>query len=249
MYQVLLVDDEPAALSMVKRAISKSTQNYEVVGEAYDVEQGIRLFKELKPDVIITDMKMPKKSGIELIRYITEQEEKSTICIALSGYSDFDYVHGAFTYGAFDYLLKPIDSQKLKDLFIRMDKTLDKNKKTRVKLAPTKLSSEKLVEKITDYIEQNLREDNSILTICNKFYISQPYLSKIFKQHKNCTYNDYLTSIRVQEAKKLLKRKEEFRIGEIAESLGFSDQFYFSKVFKVATGYTPREYRNQNLEE
>ena len=70
MYKVLLVDDEPAILEAEKRAISQRIKDFEVVAEAYSVDRAIEIFEEIHPDVILTDMKMPKKSGIELIKYI-----------------------------------------------------------------------------------------------------------------------------------------------------------------------------------
>ena len=105
MYKVLLVDDEPAALDMEKRAIQKRTEYFQVSGEAYNVKDAIELYHNTSPDVVLTDMKMPKQNGIELIKYIAGQEENRAVCIAVSGYADFDYVHDAFSYGAFDYLL------------------------------------------------------------------------------------------------------------------------------------------------
>lgn len=62
MYKVLLVDDEPAILEAEKRAISQRIKDFEVVAEAYSVDRAIEIFEEIHPDVILTDMKMPKKA-------------------------------------------------------------------------------------------------------------------------------------------------------------------------------------------
>lgn len=248
MYKVLLVDDEPAALDMERRAIEKRTENFQVAGEAYNVADAILLYHEINPDVVLTDMKMPRQNGIELIQYIAGQEENKAVCIAVSGYADFEYVHDAFSYGAFDYLLKPVEPKKLGELLKRVAQLLVSTSERRCerKLPKGKLGVKELVKKIDEYIRGNLAGDNSILSICGIFSISQPYLSKAFKNCCNCTYNEYLIGIKIEEAKNLLSRKEEFLIGEIAELLGFSDQFYFSKVFKNAVGCTPREYRSRN---
>ena len=248
MYKVLLVDDEPAALDMEKRAIQKRTENFQVSGEAYNVKDAIELYHSITPDVVLTDMKMPRQNGIELRKYIAGQEVNKAVCIAVSGYSDFDYVHDAFSYGAFDYLLKPVEPKKIEELFVRIRRLLISTRENpcTIKLPQGRLSTDQLVKNVEEHIRKNIAGDNSILNICSIFSISQPYLSKAFKMHFNCTYNEYLIGIRIEEAKKLLDRKEEYLIGEIAELLGFSDQFYFSKVFKNTTGYTPREYRGRN---
>ena len=67
LFKVLLVDDEPAALAMVKRAIERRTTDFEVVAEAFSVDAAIPLYNELHPDVVVTDMKMPQKTGLHSI--------------------------------------------------------------------------------------------------------------------------------------------------------------------------------------
>lgn len=245
MYRVLLVDDEPAILEAENRNINMKIPDFRVVGEAYSVEQGIKKFEELSPDVVLCDMKMPGKSGIELIKHIYEKEECLTVVIAVSGYSDFEYVHDAFMYGAYEYLLKPVEPKKMQELFVKIRKVLQevrKNKKEE-KLVPSKLSGSELLKEIDAYLDEHLSEDNSIVQMCSRFAISQPYLSRIFKKYKGCTYNEYVIGAKIKKGKKFLEEGD-YLIGEISDILGFADQFYFSRVFKRETGYTPREYKN-----
>lgn len=247
MYRVLLVDDEPATMETEYRTIKKKLPSFEVVGEAYSVDEAIRLYEEFQPHVILTDMKMPGKNGIELIHYVVNKENNKTICIAVSGYADFDYVHDAFLNGAYDYLLKPVNPKKLAALLQKVSQVLAMDFAGTDKPARNQknLTGKKLLEEIDRYLKKNLHGDNSIAAICGAFSINQPYLSKVFKQYYNCTYNEYLIELKIEEAKRLLSdEEEEYRIGEIAEVTGFSDQFYFSKVFKNITGMSPREYRN-----
>lgn len=248
MYKVLLVDDEPAILDMERRAIEKQTEDFSVVGEAYNVRQAIRLFEELRPDVVLTDIKMPGENGIRLIQHIGSLEENHTVCVSVSGYSDFQYVHDAFLYGAFDYLLKPVEPSKVRELFGRIRTLLDSSahNQAQQRKLPRGRSADDLVGQIDAYIQGNLAGDNSIFAICSRFGISQPYLSKIFKKHRGETYNEYLVNLRIEEAGRLLLCERDCLIGDIAEVVGFADQFYFSKVFKTVTGYTPREYRKQH---
>lgn len=246
MYKVLLVDDEPAILEAEKRAIAQRIQDFEVAAEAYTVDKAIEIFNEIHPEVVLTDMKMPGKSGIELIKYIGSQEQKPAVCIAVSGYSDFHYVHDAFMYGGFDYLLKPIEPAKIEELFERIRKLLISMRADadRISITTDRPSGKELTAAIEHYVKNHLSEDNSIIRICGRFMISQPYLSKIFKKYKNCTYNEYIMNLKINEAKRLLEQHD-CLIGEVAETLGFTDQFYFSKVFKNGVGCTPREYRKK----
>ena len=84
-----------------------------------------------------------------------------------------------------------------------------------------KINDQKMVEEIEKFIRKNLSGNNSILTICNTFGINQPYLSRIFKNCCNCTYNEFLTNIRIEEAKKMLET-DDYLIGQIAEFTGSS---------------------------
>ena len=247
MYTVLLVDDEPAILEMEKRAIQNRVSNFEVIGEAYNVEMAKEIYLRDKPKVILTDIRMPKESGIELIKYLSEKGDSEVILVAVSGYDDFDYVHDAFMYGAYDYLLKPVEPKKIVELFQRIAQllcSLNKQDGTDTMMGRS-ISSGELVSEIDTFIRENLTADNSIVSICSRFGISQPYLSKIFKTHRKTTYNDYLTTLKIEKAKGLLELENDYLIGEVAEMVGFADQFYFSKVFKNLTGYTPREYRKR----
>lgn len=249
MYKVLLVDDEPAMIDQQKRAISGRAPDFTVVGEAYGAKQAIECVERLSPDVVITDIKMPGDSGIELLKYIYKLDEP-IITVVVSGYDDFDYVHDAFMYNAFDYMLKPIEPRKLGELFVKIAETL----KCKEKLAETERREERvvttdklLIEEIERYLREHLAEDNSIVVICKRFSINQPYLSKLFKKNEGCTYNDYLIRMKISEAKRLLTYRQDFLIGEISELTGFSDQFYFSKVFKNLCGLTPSEFRKAEI--
>ena len=249
MFRVLLVDDEPAVIRSEKRTILSRTTDFEIVGEAYSVKKAIELYNQLKPHVVLTDIRMPGEDGISLIKYISQiRKDLETICIVVSGYSDFEYVHDSFIYDAYDYLLKPVVPQRNEELFKKIRKELISRESSELKIERETAKSggsRELVEKIAHYIENNLSGDNSIPTICKKFNISQPYLSKIFRKIKFCTFNEFVMQVKMKEAKRLLLSNRDLLISDIALKLRFSDQFYFSKVFKGMEGYTPSEYRNK----
>lgn len=253
MYKVTIVDDEPSIISSIKRIIN-STTHFTVVSEEYSVDRCIENLSRNKPDIIFTDIKMPKKSGIELIRYLANNH-KDIVVVVVSGFDYFDYVREAFIYGVEDYILKPVIPSKfialLNALYIKLNNKnafisndivitpgVGKNRLTSL--------SEKMVTDIEEYVQSNLTNDLCIAAVCNYFGISQPYLSKIFKKYKACTFNDYIIDVKINKAKQLLKDRPDLLIGTIAELCGFTDQFYFSKVFKSIENITPSEYR-QNI--
>ena len=74
------------------------------------------------------------------------------------------------------------------------------------------------------------------------FAISQAYMSKLFRKYTKESYNQYLTGIRMERAKQLMEANREFFVKDIAEMVGYRDQFYFSRIFRAYTGESPAEY-------
>ncbi len=101
-----------------------------------------------------------------------------------------------------------------------------------------------LIEKAKDYIKQNyFDEELSAEKLCNYLHISTNYFSALFKKETKLTFTSYLTLIRIDKAKELL-RTTEFKAFDIGNKIGYSEGHYFSYVFKKATGISPTEYRN-----
>lgn len=105
----------------------------------------------------------------------------------------------------------------------------------------------KLIDEAIKLIQENYSDLNiSLNSIAEKLYITPNYLSTLFKSEMGVTFSDYLTACRIEKAKELLKDVK-VKIYEVAEAVGYTDQHYFSKVFKNITGFTPKEYREKIL--
>lgn len=113
MYKVILVDDEPVALKSMKAIIEKRCRDFQVVSTAIDGQEGLEIARKMKPDVIITDVKMPVMDGIRLSAAVKE-ELPDTFVVIISGYQYFEYAKGALEFGVCDYILKPIIPSELK---------------------------------------------------------------------------------------------------------------------------------------
>lgn len=111
-YKMIIVDDEYLVRLGIKETIDWQNYNIEVVAEGKNGKQGLELIKEYQPDIVISDIKMPVMDGLDLVKAIEEQN-LDTCIIMLSGYKDFEYAKEALENGAYQYLLKPIDNQKL----------------------------------------------------------------------------------------------------------------------------------------
>ena len=108
MTKVMIVDDEKYVRTGVKNGTDWSLINCEVVGEASNGVEGLELAKELKPDLVISDIKMPKKTGIEMAEELIEKYPDTKV-IFLTAYDDFEYARAAIRIGVSDYLLKPFE--------------------------------------------------------------------------------------------------------------------------------------------
>lgn len=101
-----------------------------------------------------------------------------------------------------------------------------------------------LAEKIRKYIESNYREKISLQILSANFGLTDSNLCKVFKKYKNQTPIDYLMHIRIEKAKEFMKEYPDIIVKDIAEMTGFSDQYYFSRIFKAITNQTPSEYKS-----
>lgn len=121
MFKVLLVDDEAIIRKGLKNIIDWRSLDCEVCGEASDGIEGMKLIKELCPDIVITDIHMPGVDGLSMIKEIRQAIHCCGKIIILTGYRDFEYIQEAIRLGAFDYVLKP---SKIEDLTAIIKKAL-----------------------------------------------------------------------------------------------------------------------------
>jgi two-component system response regulator YesN len=113
MQSVIIADDEKAIRAGIRKILSESIGHINFF-EVKNGEEALNLMRERNPDLIITDIRMPKMDGIKLMSAIAEEQgEARPRIIVLSGYDDFSYAQKAIKYGAVSYILKPIDRQEL----------------------------------------------------------------------------------------------------------------------------------------
>lgn len=103
-----------------------------------------------------------------------------------------------------------------------------------------------VIQKSVEYMRENYNEKLTIDDISQAVYLSPCYLSKIFKNELGCTIMEFLTKVRIDEAKKLL-RNPRYNVMQVAGEIGFDDPSYFTKVFKKIEGVTPSQYRRRAL--
>lgn len=185
MYNVMIVDDEPAIREGLSMVIDWENYGFKVIDTA---ENGIVALHKLKTDVyqlIIVDIRMPELNGLELIKEIKKLDPNIKVII-LSGYSDFSYAKQAITYGVKNYLLKPVDSDELVETItiikLELDKEFDNSKTSKLNidvmeekflfdLAYGKLTMIEILEKAkTHGMDINNKHFNIALIEINSFF-------------------------------------------------------------------------------
>ena len=119
MLKILIVDDEPDICELIHKLIDWEELELTSLGSSQNGIDAMEIILRQKPDIVITDIKMPIMTGIELAGWIY-QNKPDTKVIIVSGYSDFEYARKALEYKVFDYLLKPISKDKVSELTARI---------------------------------------------------------------------------------------------------------------------------------
>ncbi len=127
MYRVVIADDEPIIMKGLKKLIKWQEEGFTIVGEANNGEELWQQTLDKEPELVITDISMPKMTGID---YIKELRNKglATNVLFISAYEDFSYAKDAIKYGAKGYVIKPIDKVNLRNEIKRIKQGLDENK-------------------------------------------------------------------------------------------------------------------------
>lgn len=111
--KVFLVDDEAIILQGLEKTYAWDKMGATVIGTNRNPNEAVKQILETNPDIIITDVRMKQMSGLELIQTVQRNSAKKYIWIVISAYRDFEYAQQACELGAFTYLLKPIEDEKL----------------------------------------------------------------------------------------------------------------------------------------
>ena len=125
---LLLVDDEVYVVRTLQKKIDWERQGVDRVFTAFNVERAKEIFLQEKIDILLTDIEMPRESGMQLIHWVREQE-KDCQMICLTCHAEFQYAQEALHYGVMEYVVKPIDFQKLSEIIHRAVLLQEENRK------------------------------------------------------------------------------------------------------------------------
>ena len=349
MYRLVVIDDEYIVVEGIKAMIARKKLEYEVVGCAYDGIHGLEIICETKPDLVITDIRIPGMDGLSMIESAKELC-KDTVFVVISGYTEFEYARKALRLGVKGYIDKPISIDKLNDVLNFVEEDCFRKKEAQHFLAKSRqlvdelncvmeesiesligkdihsfsLQTQEALEKmqliyreladlrrevykylavlcdillenkkgiqrdhlvsfhemeqkqtkeevcqyaesifsdlgkyieadktksghrtiseLLTYIEAHYNEDIGLNELADMVKMSTAYLSVLFKSEVGMSYVKFLTKLRIDKAKGLLKKG--YKVYEVSEMVGYNNYRYFTDIFKKYTGETPKNYQN-----
>lgn len=241
MYKIVIIDDERYAVEYLCHVLDWKKLGFEVFSTTNPLEIPV-LLKNQEIDLLLTDIRMPEYTGMDLLNMVSESELKTKV-IFLSGYSDFQYAQQGIKRGLFAYLLKPIVKEELAETIQRF---LNCQKSEAVLPTTEKKITDTLIEQINEYINEHLNESLSLEEIARKAYLSPGYLSQFYKKETGCNLSAYILEQRIKKSKELLLDSA-LLISDVAKLVGFNSSQYFIRVFKENTEMTPQQYRSQRF--
>lgn len=245
-YKILLVEDDKDVRSYLKKSLEAE---YTVI-EAAD---GVRAYEKVVqdfPDLVLSDIMMPKRDGLELCTLIKNDIRVGHIpVILMTARSMVVHIKEGFQAGADDYIVKPFNMDvlqtRIRSLLAsreQLKKLYGKRFSPEVMGIEVKSADERFSQKLFDVIEQNISNDKlDVELLCTEIGISRANLYRKLKSITELSPMELIRNKRLEMAAKLLKESE-MNVSEIALHLGFNSHSYFSNSFKAFYGCTPTEF-------
>ena len=245
MYKVLLIDDESIIVEGLMRIFPWESFSCTVVGTAKDGEEGAIKIRELRPDILFTDIRMPNIDGLTMLAGLKSEFPDLQVAV-LTGYRDFSYAQEAIRLGVTRFLLKPSKMDELEEALKAMVETLKKHRaadESECEDGHSEAAGSFIVRQALAYVETHYSEKLSLSEVADSCFVSQWHLSKLLNKHTNQSFYDILNNQRIRAAKSLLNDPT-LKVSDISERVGYTDTAHFSRVFKKIEGIAANEYRN-----
>ncbi|MGL4956112.1 MAG: two-component regulator propeller domain-containing protein [Bacteroidales bacterium] len=251
-YVLLIVEDEKDLNKYLRQELTPYFKKVYVTSNGTD---GLKIIKESLPDCIISDVMMPQMNGYELCNHVKSNLDISHIpVILLTARADEASIKHGYKVGADAYLAKPFSVEALLNLTINIfslrRKMQEHFRKSAYAVLPEKIpfnnEEEEFVKKMLEIIEEEISNPElDVDTLVERMAVSRSTLYAKMKSLSGTGVKDFINEIRIKKAKLLLVETE-LPVVEISEKVGYSQQRYFSTVFKQYTQMTPTQYRAKN---
>ena len=240
MWKVMVADDEIYMLEAMEKLIDWKKLDCQLVYKAQNGQELLEYMKRDVPDIIITDIKMPLVSGIEVAQYVYDHMLPTKVII-LSAYADFEYAQEAIQYDVCGYIVKTsviemlpgMIKKAIKKLSIPVDSERERGEHY----------ADDIFGKLQKYIEEHFMDKLTLHQIAHEIHANGSYLSRLYKLKTGHNLFDVINKMKLEKAKEYISQGN--KIYEAAQKVGFDDVSYFSRVFRKYEGCSPREYEKR----
>lgn len=241
MFKLLIVDDEQEIADSLENLIKEKCKYNLEIKKAYLPREAIQIAVNQKFDVILSDMRMPGLTGLQMTEEILKQEKnKNAKIIFLTGYSDFENLYKVNKSTDAKYILKNEEDEVIIET---IEKVIDEMPVDQfISRVEVMESTSRTIQGCKQYIYENLNKDLGLQEIAQKVNMNPSYLSRLFKKECNENLSHYIQRVKIKKAKKLIQ-EDKLKIMDIGKELGFYYPANFTTYFKRHTGYTPQQYR------
>jgi len=242
MYALVIVDDEKELLEGLSQYFPWEKLGFWIAGAFSDARSALAWCKSNPVDVVLTDIRMPFLSGLDLIKELKALGVAPLFCI-MSAYSDFAYAKQAIGLGVQEYLVKPSSFEEIERTFRIIRSRLDGTdvqsvpELHRQEGNPLMLQAFSIIEKRTSTC--------TLRSIATELGITTSYFSRLFKEKTGRNFQDYLLEVKMEQARRILSGKISYRNKEIAKALGYQDTQNFCRTFRKYFGTSPQQYREE----
>lgn len=249
-YRLLIVDDEPYIISAVKKLIDWENYGFSRIESATSFHEAVEKMIEIKPDIALFDVCIDEFRGYDIIEKLNALN-LPTLYVMMSGYDEFEFVRNSFLRGVKDYLLKPIDALKLKNIIERI---LIEDLKGSLELKPAKNKNidpilnvdystlSNLINKVLLIVKGEYNKNINLKVVAEKFKMNSTYLGQLFIKETGMKFSEYLMRYRLTVAKEKIETTSE-KVAAVALEAGYLNLNYFYIQFKDYFGYSPTSLR------
>ena len=241
MYSLVIVDDEAVLRDGLALHFPWEKYGFQVKAVFPCPKQTLAFFSQNTADVLLTDIRMPFMSGLELIRRIKEEFNGKTIMCLLSAYKDFAYAKEGMALGVKYYLVKPTSFEEITETFQKIRAELDGRFPG---IANTPDIDNSLIKKVYT-IMMHKTASCTLFNIACELGLDEAYLSRLFKKETGKKFRDELQRIKMETAVEMLKSPIAYKLRDISAALGYQDIQNFCRTFQKHFGLSPGKFRHQ----
>jgi len=242
---VLIIDDEPKLLSSLSLILGEEFN----VLTALNGRDGLEVFTSNPVSAILLDLDMPVMNGLEALEKIRESSDDVNVII-MTGKSSHEWAIQCADLNIQGYIQKPcapadiVDRMKklvgIEDFRVLKDYWKEGYERKVVSISPA-------IKRALVYIDKNIQGDITREDVATYLDLSPDYICRLLRNECGLTINTYIIRAKVLRGRENLTANPNMKIGNLAESVGFSDANYFSRLFKKHTGITPQEFKRNIL--